>query len=178
MRLTAMRVALAAMLALAASVHGADVILNEYNAVSGTNFLNGGDAAADKDGGRASDSYFGRVEGNGGDWFELVVITDHLDMRQWHLDIYNNGSLDETLDLTDDPLWSDLRSGTIITISEDVPSDTSYDPAAGDWWINVQAHDDINEAFSIIQCPLAADLTGDCIVNFFDLALMASSWLQ
>ena len=146
--------------------------------MSGTNFLNGGDAAADKDGGRASDSYFGRVEGNGGDWFELVVITDHLDMRQWHLDIYNNGSLDETLDLTDDPLWSDLRSGTIITISEDVPSDTSYDPAAGDWWINVQAHDDINEAFSIIQCPLAADLTGDCIVNFFDLALMASSWLQ
>ena len=44
--------------------------------------------------------------------------------------------------MTDDSLWSDLRSGTIITISEDVPSDVSYDPAAGDWWINVRANDD------------------------------------
>ena len=119
----------------------ADVILNEYNAVSGSVFLNGGDAAADADGGRASDSYFGRIEGNGGDWFELVVITDHLDMRNWKFDIYDNGTLDETLDLTDHSIWSDLRSGTIITVAEDVPTDVSYNPAAGDWWINVQASD-------------------------------------
>lgn len=118
-----------------------DVILNEYNAVGGNDFLNGGDAAVDADGGRASDSYFGRVQGNGGDWFELVVITDHLDMRGWKFDIYDNGALDETLDLTTDSIWSDLRSGTIITVSEDLPSDVSYNPAAGDWWINVQASD-------------------------------------
>jgi hypothetical protein len=119
---------------------GADVILNEYNAVGNGLFLNGGNASADDDGGRASDSYFGRIEGNGGDWFELVVITDHLDMRNWKLDIYEGGAFSETLTLTSNAVWSDLRSGTIITVSEDVPTDVSYNPAAGDWWINVQAN--------------------------------------
>jgi len=119
----------------------ADVILNEYNAVASDSFLNGGNASADADGGRASDSYFGRIQGNGGDWFELVVITDHLDMRNWKFDIYDSGTLDETLDLTNHSIWSDLRSGTIITVSENVPSDISYNPAAGDWWINVQTGD-------------------------------------
>jgi len=121
-------------------VFGADIILNEYNAVSNTLFLNGGNASADSDGGRASDSYFGRVQGNGGDWFELVVITDHLDVRNWTLDIYDSNVLAKTLTLTNHIIWSDLRSGTIITVSEDLQSDISYNPAAGDWWINVQAN--------------------------------------
>jgi hypothetical protein len=82
------------------------------------------------------------LQGNGGDWFELVVITDHLDMRRWKFDIYDNGSLDEILELTNHSIWRDLRSGTIITVSEDVPSDVSYNPAAGDWWINVRASND------------------------------------
>jgi hypothetical protein len=125
---------------LAANAWSADIILNEYNAVDSNDFLNGGDSAADADGGRASDSYFGRVQGNGGDWFELVVIKDHLDIRGWHLDILPGGILDEILDFTNDPIWSDLRSGTIITVAEDVPTDVSYNPAAGDWWINVQAN--------------------------------------
>lgn len=119
---------------------GADIILNEYNAVDANDFLGGGNASADESGGRACDSYFGRVPGNGGDWFELVVIKDHLDIRGWQLDIYEDGILDETLALTSNPIWQDLRAGTIITVSEDVPSDISYNPAAGDWWINVQAH--------------------------------------
>jgi len=119
---------------------GADVILNEYNAVNGNDYLNGGTASRDEDGGQASDTYHGRVQGNGGDWFELIVITDHLDMRRYNLEIWSAGVHNETLDLTDHPLWSDLRSGTIITVAEDVPDDVSYDPQAGDWWINVQAH--------------------------------------
>ena len=127
---------------LAGTAWSAQVILNEYNAVDSNDFLNGGDSAADKDGGRAYDRYFGRVRGNGGDWFELVVIEDHLDMRRWHLDIGVSKRWDETLDLTNHAIWSDLRSGTIITVSEDVPTDVSYNPASGDWWINVQAHDD------------------------------------
>lgn len=117
----------------------ADVILNEYNAVDSTSFLGGGDSSADDSGGRASDCYFGRVMANGGDWFELVVIKDHLDMRGWQLDTYSGAKLDKTLTLTADPIWSDLRAGTIITVAQDVPTDVSYDPAAGDWWINVQA---------------------------------------
>jgi hypothetical protein len=132
----------ALMLGCAGSLFGASVILNEYNAVNTDAYLGGGTAVADESGGQAGDSYFGRVLGNGGDWFELVVITDHLDMRGWMLDIYTDGVLDETLTLTNHSIWSDLRSGTIITVSEDVPSDISYDPAGGDWWINVQANND------------------------------------
>ncbi|MGE5293366.1 MAG: hypothetical protein ACM3VT_00920 [Solirubrobacterales bacterium] len=131
---------LAVLALLAANAWGADIILNEYNAVDANDFLGGGDSSADENGGRAFDSFFGRVPGNGGDWFEMVVITDHLDIRGWQLDIYDDGILDETLALTSNPIWQDLRAGTIITVSEDVPSDVSYDPNAGDWWINVQAN--------------------------------------
>ena len=141
MSVTRMLTVLIVLLLCGSGLWGADVILNEYNAVDPTSFLGGGDSASDDKGARAADSYFGRVEGNGGDWFELVVITDHLDMRRWKLDIYENKKLDKTLNLTNDVIWSNLRSGTIITVSEDVPSDISYDPAAGDWWINVQAND-------------------------------------
>jgi hypothetical protein len=128
-------------LSLTGFVFGADIILNEYNAVGADVYLGGGTALLDDSGTQACDSYFGRVLGNGGDWFEMVVITDHLDMRNWKLDIYANGLLDKTLSLTGHSIWSNLRSGTIITVSEDVPSDISYNPAAGDWWINVQAND-------------------------------------
>jgi hypothetical protein len=123
-------------------IFAADVILNEYNAVDSTEFLNGGDALSDLNGSQASDSFFGRIPGNGGDWFELIVITDHLDMRYWNFSISSDDGLaTETLRLTDHDIWSDLRSGTIITVAEDVPSDISYCPGAGDWWINVQAND-------------------------------------
>jgi len=134
--------AICLILSISGKLFAAGVILNEYNAVGADQFLNGGDSSADDDGARASDSYFGRVMGNGGDWFELVVITDHLDMRNWRLDIYDDGSLDETLILTNHSIWSDLRSGTIITVSENVPTDINYNPAAGDWRINVQANND------------------------------------
>ena len=127
---------------LCGTLSAADVILNEYNAVDGTAYLGGGDSSSDEDGGRASDSYFGRVPGNGGDWFELVVVKDHSDMRGWQLDTFVSDKLDKTLTLTNDPIWSDLRAGTIITVAQDVPTDVSYDPAAGDWWINVQARND------------------------------------
>ena len=120
----------------------ADVILNEYNAVDSASFLGGGDASADDTGDRAADSFFGRIPGNGGDWFELVVIKDHLDMRGWQLDTFISGKLDKTLTLTAQPVWSDLRAGTIVTVAQNVPTDVSYDPAAGDWWINVQASTD------------------------------------
>ena len=131
---------LAVLALLAVNAWGADIILNEYNAVDSNDFLGGGDSSADDNGRRASDSYFGRVAGNGGDWFELVVIKDHLDIRGWQLDVYEDGLLDETLVLTANPIWQNLRAGTIITVSEDLPSDVSYDPNAGDWWINVQAN--------------------------------------
>lgn len=121
--------------AAAANTQGTSaLILNEYNGVSSTRFL--------KD--NASDTYFGRVVGNGGDWFELVVTQDNLDIRGWQLEVRENvGSAGVTLDVltfTQHPLWSNLRRGTIITVAEDVPEDVSYNPAGGDWWINVRAN--------------------------------------
>ncbi|MFO0872476.1 MAG: hypothetical protein U0575_00705 [Phycisphaerales bacterium] len=124
------------------------VILNEYNAVSNDKFLNGGDAQADEEGGQASDIFFGRVLGNGGSWFELVVIQDHLDMRQWSF-LYEELGDGEvgTITLTSAPFWADLRAGTILTFIDrgtaagGLDTDLSYNPAAGDTWVNVMSFD-------------------------------------
>ena len=57
------------------------IVLNEYNAVSGTSLH------ASLDG----DLRLGRIEGNGGDWFELVVrgtgFGTTLDMRGWKIQV-------------------------------------------------------------------------------------------
>ena len=117
-----------------------DLILNEFNAVGGTFFLGNG----------SSDTYFGTVQGNGGNWYELVVITDHLDVRGWTLDWRNADPDSGSVIFQDNPIWSDLRSGTIITIREDdlappghgvILTDLSYDPMNGDWWIHVNVDD-------------------------------------
>jgi hypothetical protein len=97
----------------------APIVVNEYNAVAPTKLL----ASS------GTDTYWGRILGNGGDWFELVVVADHLDLRGWRVVVSDNAGA----------LQSDLRSGTIITVAADLASDVSYDPAAGDWWINVRA---------------------------------------
>ncbi|UCE58208.1 MAG: hypothetical protein JSU63_12285, partial [Phycisphaerales bacterium] len=74
---------------------------------------------------------------------ELVVTRNHLDIRGWQLVWTEDPSDTGTLTLTDDPVWSDLRAGTIITfiemdtIGDGLDTDTSYDPNAGDWWINI-----------------------------------------
>ena len=61
----------------------AEVILNEYNGVSSDRWLECDEGPPTCD---AEDTFFGRVMGNGGNWFELVVIEGHLDMRGWQLD--------------------------------------------------------------------------------------------
>jgi hypothetical protein len=68
-------------------------------------------------------------------------------MRGWDLVITNEtGSPSETteiLTLTSDTIWSDLRAGTIITVSEQLADDVSYAPdlVTSDFWINVKAAD-------------------------------------
>jgi len=109
------------------------LILNEYNAVLPTNKLDN----------LASDTYWGRIDGNGGDWFELVVTSDHLDITNWELALTNDtggvGETTQSLFFSSNTLLTDLRAGTIITISEDLADDASYDPAGDDWWINLNA---------------------------------------
>jgi hypothetical protein len=74
-------------------------------------------------------SGWARIQGNGGDWIELVVTDDHTDLRgywlYWENDNDENGVVAETDDergyirFSDDSLYADLRGGTILTITED-----------------------------------------------------------
>ncbi|MBC8293229.1 MAG: lamin tail domain-containing protein [Proteobacteria bacterium] len=132
----------------AAPVQSAPVILNEYNAVDGNSFL----ANA------ASDPYWGRRSGNGGDWIELVVIQDGLDMRNWQVLVVNNAGVplaEESflLRLTNADLWSNLRSGTIITLSEKLGNNVpELQPLLGKWWVNVRAAADTAGTYVTVEC--------------------------
>jgi hypothetical protein len=126
----------------------ASVILNEYNAVGSNSRLDGGDGR---------DSYFGLIFGNGGNWLELLAIDD-VDMRGWTMEWHEDVSLpggetsNGVITLSNDPLWGDIKRGTIITVIEtadangqpgfDTGTDVSFDPAANDWWINVSTREE------------------------------------
>jgi hypothetical protein len=101
MRVPALRLLVVWLLLMSSTALAAPILVNEYNAVSAANFLSG----------TAAGTNLSRVQGNGADWIERVVIQDNLD----------------------------LRSGTIITVAEDIENDPTSDPLGGDWWINVQA---------------------------------------
>ena len=138
------------------SGYAADVILNEYNAVEDDKYLEDG----------ASDAYWNQRLGNGDDWFELVVTADHVDMRGWEFVVVNctlcdspPDSVEESFSLTlsNDSVWSDLRRGTILTISEDLHSNVDqYHPEVGNWWLNIKA-DCANQYVSVAcidpPCP-------------------------
>lgn len=130
-------------------------ILNEYNAVLATNFLNGGTAIADDDGGSLSaDSYFGRVIGNGGKWCEFVVIgngtSGTMDLRNWKIEIgKNNGSgfaVLNTISLNTNVNWQNVPTGTILTFIENNTALGGRDSgfairnsrnSLGDTWTNI-----------------------------------------
>jgi hypothetical protein len=121
--------------------------LNEYNAVRSEQFLGGGTAAQDANNppGVASDSQFGRVLGNGGNWFELVVLSDHLDMRGWTLEWTETGA-SGAIQLSNAAFWSDLRIGTIVTFIQrttaqgGLDTDLSFNGTT-DTWVNVNTFD-------------------------------------
>jgi hypothetical protein len=105
------------------------VIVNEYNAVSDDNYLNGGTLASDSDGPpNAEDSHFGRVLGNGGNWFELAVVGNDgpgfVDLSGWEIEVGFIDSSDQfvnrsTVTLSDTGTWSSVAHGTILTFCED-----------------------------------------------------------
>jgi hypothetical protein len=122
------------------------LVLNEYNAVAPNRELSSG-----------SDVAFGQVLGNGGDWYEFVVVDELLDLRGWTLQFWDRDRADAILDraasLTfgDDFLLAALPAGTIITISEDRPDDLSFDPANGDWTLNLRSNTDNGGAMFAVQ---------------------------
>lgn len=101
------------------------VVLNEYNAVAPDRYLNGGTISADEDGAPASaDSHFGRVLGNGGNWFELAIVGDgdsgYINLTGWTIEagrIANSGKFESesTIVLSDSATWSAIAHGTLLT---------------------------------------------------------------
>jgi autotransporter-associated beta strand protein len=143
----------------------AQVILNEYNAVRADRWLAADGATASS----ASDSYFGRVRGNGGRWFEVLVVgsTDapgeKVDLRGWTFSWTTTNAVvgSASFTLSQDLLLSAIDRGTLITFfspdtgGPDVGSNLSgigastaaggdlaqYDPANGNWWLNINLAD-------------------------------------
>jgi hypothetical protein len=120
------------------------IVLNEWNAVDDGELLggDGGDGdGGDGDGGDGdgADDALGRVPGNGGDWIELLVVEDGLDLRGWRLTMEDRRGPAGELVFSDDPLLASLRAGTILTVAEDLPEDAAYDPDAGDWRFHLRA---------------------------------------
>ncbi len=98
--------------------------------------------------------YFNSNSGDGtGDVAELVVVTDHLNIKKWFIKDHGNGTaavasrLDEgggKFRFNDIPLWANLRSGTVIVLrvlsSADVATYTP-DVDASDYIIDVSIND-------------------------------------
>lgn len=112
------------------------LVLNEYNAVPGTSELAGG-----------ADVTLGPLLGNGGDWYEFVVVQDRLDLRGWTIELWDRDRDDDlgdyaaTLTFGDDERLAALPAGALVTVSEDMPDDLSFDRATDDWHVNFQAND-------------------------------------
>ena len=112
------------------------LVLNEYNAVADTRFLLSGAPPL----------------GNGGDWFEFVVVEDQLDLRGWTFDMYDLKGPDDQLRLQSTVTFANrielaaVPSGTMIVISEENVDDLSFD-AVGDWTINLQIDNTANGLF-------------------------------
>jgi Fn3 associated/CotH kinase protein len=110
------------------------VVLNEWNTVAEDGYLDEGEWEND-----GLDAAYGRIVGNGGDWIELLVLEDGTDLRGWRISMEDRRAQRGELTFTDDVLLSDLRAGTILTIAEDLPEDSSYDPDGGDWRFHLRA---------------------------------------
>ena len=145
--------AFGAFFALTVSSSGMDVILNEYNAVGSSRWLD----EDELDGSDKSDTRMGRIEGNGGNWFELAVVGDGtngstVDMRNWRLS-WTEGDDNGEIVLTSDDFWSSVRAGTLVTIAENEiitaqdgsevvnGSDAAIDFSIGDNWVHLHAAD-------------------------------------
>lgn len=136
-------------LALASQASGA-LILNEYNAVRSDRWLDA-DGIGDS---TASDSNFGRVVGNGGRWFETLVVGTSsvpgatIDIRGWSFGWTSTDVGSGSFTLTNDAALSTVHRGTLLTFfSQDaagpnvVTNFNTYDPTNGNWWLNINLAD-------------------------------------
>ncbi len=125
------------------------IFLNEYNAVISTGYLNGGTATVDANGGASVDTHFGRVLGNGGNWMELVVVIDNLDLRGWTLSWRQVvvGGTSGTITFGNASGLAAIPSGTILTIIDrnaaagGMNTDLTVNISGGDRWMNIYSGD-------------------------------------
>ena len=111
-----------------------EVLVNEYNAVSSLNRLNGGVIPVPADGDGA-DTFFGTADGNGGDWLELVVVGNGsagtTDLRGWKIEIDDGAGAkfvaDEVIILSQDAYWATVPNGTILTFTERTTAEGGLD---------------------------------------------------
>jgi len=104
------------------------LVLNEYNAVASVREFIGESATPGN--------------GNGGDWYEFVVVEDNLDLRGYVIQLFDNKGDQlrrpaSTVRFGDDPRIANAPAGTIITISEEQLTDLNFDGVT-DWHINFQ----------------------------------------
>jgi len=157
------------------------VIINEWNAVSGSSTLSG------------SDSFFGTIDGNGGNWIELAVVGagpgSTIDLRNWQLrwgededgDGFYSAAESGVINFTNDAFWSAIESGTIITIIETTDGDgsgldtstaTSLDASAGDFHINISTLEEIGSSNPL----LIADSGDNVEVNDGEFSVGNDAW--
>jgi hypothetical protein len=143
------------------SPRAASVIVNEYNAVGNDDYIDSPTSSK-------QDSFWKRRQGNGQDWFELVVIQDLLDMRDWEILVRDRtGDPNEATHrilLSADPIWAGLRRGTILTFSERLPNNVEdYEPVVGGWWLNVRASAETAGTYATVECvsPACAPALAD-----------------
>lgn len=136
-------------LALASQASGA-LILNEYNAVRSDRWLDVDDLTAST----ATDTFFGRIVGNGGRWFETLVVGNSsvpgatIDIRGWSFGWTSTDVGSGSFTLTNDAALSNVHRGTLLTFfSQDaggpnvVTNFNTYDPTNGNWWLNINLAD-------------------------------------
>ncbi len=109
------------------------ILLNEYNGVNDNSKL--------KDEG--FDTKFGTIIGNGGEWVEIVILQDRTDLRSAKIIIVNQNQIFKAT-FPNILSLSELRSGTILTLSSKEATDLTYDPfnhSNPDWNINMNIND-------------------------------------
>lgn len=135
---------------------GASLVLSEYNAV-----------APDRPLGGDPDPVFGPVDGNGGDWYEFLVVEDNLDLRGWTIELWDRDRNSELLEMaaaltfTENPDLAGLPAGTLITISEDRADDVTFNPTEGDWHMNFQSNADLEGKYFTVDSQESFNSTRD-----------------
>lgn len=108
------------------AVSASPIVLNEYNAVPATGELNNGS-----------------VIGNGGDWFEFLVVEDNVDLRGYTIEFRQR---DGDTDLLREQVFltfanraelARVPAGTLITIAEEFGADDLSFDGVDDWTINL-----------------------------------------